>query len=246
MMNKINIFNTLSQASQELAYFIQQLKKQYEHQNHILIALSGGSTPLQLFEYLKSCDLAYEKIHVFLVDERLVPLNDMQSNYHQVYETWLKWVRIPEENIHPVKVELAPESAALDYEQQIKHLFSGDEPPAFDIILLGLGEDGHIASLFPDQPVQASRLVQTAMAQYQGRPAGRVTFTPKLINAAKNIIFLVSGESKAPIVKIAIETSASDPGLPVSNVDPQKGSVYWFLDTAAASHLPSPTPSGSP
>ncbi len=197
------------------------------------IALSGGSTPGSVYEHLAKKDIAWDKVDVFWGDERCVPADSPASNFLMAQKTLLEKVRIPEKNIHRVMTELSPENAAREYELEMKRHFQSDAP-AFDIVLLGLGDDGHTASLFPDTSALTvkQRLAINVFVPRLG--SHRVTITLPAINAARKVMFLVSGEPKAAIVREIVERR---PGTyPAELVRPSE-SPAWFLDAPAASLL---------
>ena len=204
------------------------------------VALSGGSTPRRLFALLAAepyCNqIPWEQLHLFWADERCVPPEDDGSNYRLVQEILISRVPIPPDQVHRMLGELAPEVAARAYERELQDFFCGPHP-RFDLVLLGLGEDGHTASLFPDSPLLAERerLVAPATASYQGRPAARITLTLPAITTARQVLFLVAGSAKAAIVESVLKGPAGR--FPAQDVRPTAGSLSWLLDAAAAAQL---------
>jgi 6-phosphogluconolactonase len=204
------------------------------------VALSGGKTPARLYRELTrggSKD-TWERIHVFFVDERIVPLTDSQSNYLMVKRNLLRAIPIPAANVHPVETQrFYPHVCARRYEEMMVRFFAAESQsiPAFDFVLLGLGEDGHTASLFPDSSAldDRTRLV-TAVPPVEGR-LGRVTLTFNAINRARHIFFLVTGKAKADIVRRLLVVR--DPSLPASRVIPLEGSLTFVCDRLAAELL---------
>lgn len=198
-------------------------------------ALSGGATPGALYRLLAAepyrARLPWAQIHLFWADERCVPPDDPGSNYRLVAETLLTGAPIPPDNIHRMRGEWEPERAAHDYEHMLRAFF-GDGPPRFDLALLGLGKDGHTASLFPgaDTLAETERLVVHAVAAYEERPAWRITLTLPALNAARRVLFLVSGAEKAAIVRTVFEDAAAR--LPAQRVRPTEGRVVWLLDAS--------------
>ena len=203
-------------------------------------ALSGGHTPVDLLRTLAQLREGYqwEKIHLFLVDERFVPPADEDSNYRMVRETLLDNVPIPEQNIHPVKtVGMSPEEAAFEYERELKRHFAvkQGEFPCFDLILLGLGEDGHTASLFPGNPAAAERERWVVAVKPERARHERITLTLPVLNRARCVVFLVAGAGKAKALKGTVEKK--DPGLPAARVSPAEGSLLFLVDREAAGLL---------
>jgi 6-phosphogluconolactonase len=212
-----------------------------------LLAISGGSTPLPLFRRLASTpyreELPWSQTHIFWADERLVPPEDEASNYGQAWSVWLSHVPLPPENIHRVDSALDPAAAAGDYANELRAL-AGPPPgpawPRFDLVLLGLGADGHTASLFPGSPGATSTEapVVPVWAEYGDRPAARVTLTPPVFNSARHILFLVQGKDKAPAVAQTIARDGDPHQLPALRIWPDQGQLSWFVDREAASLLP--------
>jgi 6-phosphogluconolactonase len=171
-------------------------------------------------------------VHFFWGDERCVPPNHADSNYRMVAESLLNHVPALAENIHRVQGELAPSQAAEHYEAELRAFFG--ETPAFDLILLGLGEDGHTASLFPGSPALAESVRWVVAAQHTSPPlplVSRVTLTFSVFNAARQVLFLVSGAGKAP--RLA-EIRRGVPDLPAARIRPASGDLLWLIDQAAA------------
>ncbi len=200
------------------------------------VALSGGTTPGALYRLLAARPLPWAQIHLFWADERCVPPDAPGSNYRLVAETLLADAPIPLENVHRIRGEGEPERAAREYERVLRAFF-GEESPRFDLALLGLGKDGHTASLFPgaETLAEATRWAVPAAAEYEGRPAWRVTLTLPALNAARNVIFLVQGAEKAAIVRTVLADTAAR--LPAQRVQPPAGQVTWMLDIEAGRAL---------
>ncbi|MCI0403952.1 MAG: 6-phosphogluconolactonase [Acidobacteria bacterium] len=207
-------------------------------QRAFYIALAGGGTPRRLYELLASSEferrVPWERVHFFWGDERLVPRDHPQSNYKLARESLLRHVRIPPKNIHPVGVNLPLEQAAAAYEQEVRSVVGGRWTfPVFDLILLGLGDDGHTASLFPRAPALQEKQKLVTTHRMPGTEPARVTLTLPVLNAAKRVFFLVSGECKATALRTVVEGTGQ---LPAHLVAP-KGELLWLADTAAAGKL---------
>jgi 6-phosphogluconolactonase len=206
------------------------------------MALSGGSTPRLLFERLSQepyrSGMAWDRVHLFWGDERCVPPDDPGSNYRQAHQAWIAHVPIPSAQVHRVPGEWEPEQAARQYEETLRR-FSGGGMLRFDLILLGLGADGHTASLFPGSTTleERERWVLAVAAEYEGRPAHRVTLTLPILNAGRQVLFLVTGKAKAEIVRAVLQGPGEQ--LPAQKVQPTAGEVVWLLDEEAA-HLGAP------
>jgi 6-phosphogluconolactonase len=204
------------------------------------IALSGGSTPRDLHLRLAGPPLRnqidWARVHVFFGDERCVPPDDARSNFRMADETLLSKVPIPPAQIHRVRGELPPEEAAADYERQLREFF-GDEPPRLDLVLLGMGDNGHTASLFPG--LTAVREQQRwVVAEYVAEVSmWRITLTPVVLNQARADVFLVAGQAKAQMLRQVLEGAFAPDALPAQVVRPGLGEVIWMVDAAAAADL---------
>ena len=201
------------------------------------LALSGGGTPRRLFEILagETAGIDWEKVHLFWGDERFVPADDPSSNFGFASKALLERIDIPDENIHRVRVEApTPSRAAELYEEELHGFFGipGGGLPEFDLILLGLGEDGHTASIFPGDPVidERERWVCAVNAPPGIEPVERVTMTLPVLNEARNIFFLVSGDSKADVLNDIFFTGrmAADQ-YPAAMISPGE-SLVWYVD----------------
>ena len=210
------------------------------------VALTGGSSPVGAYELLarlSSEEAEWEKWVVFLGDDRFVPPDDDRSNYGQARRTLLSHVPIPKEQIYAVATD-APtvEEAAARYADTLSQVFgqpSDGPPPAFDLILLGMGDDGHTASLFPGYPSLSvsDRWVIPSPPGTLPPPVDRITFTFPVLNAARQVLFLVNGAKKATPVRDILEGGAGIRERPAAGVRPSGGALTWLLDEAAASLL---------
>lgn len=224
------------------AAFIESSARAITRRGRCLVALSGGNTPMELYELLAATPYAeqvdWPHVHVFWGDERSVPPEDLDSNYRQAHDALLSRVPIPASNIHRVQGESEPEDAAIAYALTLKGFASPPlDWPRFDLVLLGLGEDGHTASLFPGSEVDMIGATAAVTAKYQDRPANRVTITPQVFNAALRVLFLVSGESKSATVADVLNGSYRPALLPAQRIHPSDGELIWMLDQAAAGRL---------
>jgi 6-phosphogluconolactonase len=220
--------------------FVELAREAAGSRGRFTVALSGGSTPGRLFRLLAEepyrVQIPWKEVYLFWGDERCVPPDDPESNYRLVEEALIAHVPIPPENVHRMSGELGASLAAQAYENRLQDFFCGPRP-RFDLVLLGLGEDGHTASLFPGSPLldERERLAAPAMATSQDRPAQRVTLTLPAINMARQVLFLVTGEAKAEVVQAVIAGPAGR--YPAQRIQPTAGQLTWLLDAAAASHL---------
>jgi len=203
------------------------------------IALSGGSTPKPLYEAIANQNLPWDKIHVFWGDERYVPSDDPDSNFRMAREAWLNQVDIPASNIHSIPTEQAsPATSANLYSQELQEFFktAPGEFPAFDLILLGMGDDGHTASLFPHTDALQVGDRTVTVGNKDGQP--RITFTVPLINQARCVLFVVAGANKRPALAQVFAQKGEDLAYPSRLIQPQ-GELWWLLDQSAGLELQS-------
>lgn len=221
--------------------FVQIAQESARQRGRFMVALSGGSTPKALFELLAQAEFAnrisWHDTHIFWGDERCVPHQSDQSNYKMANEAFLSKVPIPASNIHPtVGQSDNPQRSAELYEASIKTIFNAQDSSSvcFDLILLGLGPEGHTASLFPGSPALLPNNCLVMPVYVEALKAYRITFTPTLINQSRHIIFMVSGAGKSDILPQVLE-----PGeiLPAQFIYPIQGTLEWFVDEPAACKL---------
>ncbi|TNF56266.1 6-phosphogluconolactonase [bacterium] len=205
------------------------------------LALSGGKTPVILFQKLAELQkpLSWDRTHIFIVDERLVPFDSEESNFGMIRQILLSRVNIPEENVYPIQTDTgSPQESAEKYEEELRSFFGihSNEFPKMDLILLGIGEDGHTASLFPGAAaLHETGHLAVAVSPIEQIKRQRISLTLPLINNAENIIFMVSGKNKAAVVRDVVEEERET--LPASQVRPAKGNLFFFLDEEAGSLL---------
>lgn len=204
------------------------------------VALSGGSTPATLYSLLGSDEyrekITWQGVHVFWADERAVPKEHPESNYRLADTSLLSKVPLPAGNIHRIGGEKEPQGAAQDYDEEMRQFFGGTQVPVFDLVILGAGEDGHTASLFPGS-TSLNEHVRLAAPVFMDLPnIDRVTLTLPVLNHAAHILFLVSGEKKGDILRELLEGEHRDT-YPAGLVQPVKGSLEWLVDKDAAALL---------
>ncbi len=208
-----------------------------EKSDRFTIALSGGSTPLVLYRLLvgEFVDrIPWEKVHFYWGDERYVAHDDAMSNYRLFHDTVMKAVRVPKENIHPMPTLRGdPDADAREYESLMRKGFEGDWP-RFDVILLGMGKDGHIASLFPGSASLDEKTRWVVPVRADAEPPLRLTLTPPVLNAASNVWFVVSGREKADILKRVMTGPVDPKRFPASAVRLPTGGLVWWVDEDAA------------
>lgn len=203
------------------------------------VALSGGKTPKAMLAALAGRRIDWERVHVFWSDERCVPPDDAASNYKMARDTLLANVPIPDAHVHRMKGELPPAEGAEDYRDQLRRYFD-DRPTPFDVCFLGVGGDGHTASLFPSSP--ALKASQEIMAIENPAPEGvtphwRITLTRASIGCARRVIVIADGTDKAAIVARVLEGPFEPDLLPAQAAASAGGEAIWLLDAAAASRL---------
>jgi 6-phosphogluconolactonase len=243
MKTDVRIFKDIKQLSLAAAeVFVDTADQALSALGRFQVALSGGSTPSRLYHLLANepyrSQVKWSNTFIFWGDERCVPPDDEDSNYHQADETLLQHVPIPKANIHRINGELRPAEASNDYAQTLRRFAApGLDWPRFDLVLLGMGADGHTASLFPGSPVNVSSPTLPVTADYQGRPAQRVTLTPPVFNSARLAVFLVSGADKAEAIKAVLSDQFQPKQYPAQRIQPVDGKVIWLVDDAAAANL---------
>jgi 6-phosphogluconolactonase len=214
---------------------------QHSLQQQFHIALSGGNTPKKLFKILAKQykdKIHWERIHFWWGDERCVSPTSDESNFKMANDLLFTQVPVPSKNIHRIKGENRPEEEAERYAAEIsKNLLSRGGFPAFDLILLGLGDDGHTASIFPDRMdiLEDSRIV--AVAKHPITAQKRITLTGKVLNNATRVFFLLTGENKSLRVSEIMNNEEAAKKLPANYINPKHGVLIWFLDEPAASKI---------
>lgn len=223
--------------------FIRLAQNAIARSGRFIVALSGGSTPRALYSLLASPgyneQIQWSNVHLYWGDERCVPPHHPDSNFLMVQETLLANITIPRENFHRIAAELEPNEAAADYEEQIRKLFqlTPGSLPRFDLILLGLGEDGHTASLFPDNAALDDEQHLVVAAYVAKLNTHRVTLTLPVINRAAEVLFLVAGPDKSSVMKQILGAPPNPAALPAARVCPGNGRLVWLITEDAAAEL---------
>ncbi|MBE2218736.1 MAG: 6-phosphogluconolactonase [Ignavibacteria bacterium] len=239
---KVLIFDSAELLAEGFAeFFAEEVRTLLREKKFITVALSGGNTPTKVFENLagKFKDIIeWNRIHFYWVDERCVPMNSVESNYGNAWRVLFEKTGIVAEQLHPIYGETDPDDEIHRYEDAIlKYVQLKDGIPCFDMILLGLGEDGHTASIFPDRLDLFATQDITAHTVHPESGQNRITLTGNVINNAARIYFIVSGSKKSGMVKSIIEETTESELLPAAKVQPKDGSVTWFLDSEAGKEL---------
>jgi len=234
----LNCYPAVDQLFNALAdLIVKTANKAIKERGEFTFALSGGNSPRKLYELLSSSSyrdqIDWTKVYFFFGDERYVPSNDPESNALMAKETLFDRLPIPETNIYRVNTSFSPEQAAQSYAEVLEAHF-GERTMQFDLILLGLGNDSHTASLFPYSSILAD-MDSTVKAVYvQELNTYRITFTAPLINRANHIVFLVYGKDKAEAVKHVFGEVHDSEKYPAQLIHPNHGQIYWFMDEDAA------------
>ena len=223
--------------------FIGLASKAIQQSGQFTVALSGGSTPKALYSLLASPNyrdrIDWSRVHLFWGDERCVPPDHLESNFRMVQESLLSKIPIPSDNVHRMMGEKEPEQAATEYEEHLRQFFHLPRGgvPRFDLIFLGLGEDGHTASLFPGSAALDERDHLVATAYVERLKAYRLTLTLPVINAAAQVSFLVSGQSKTAIVNDILGLNSDSFIYPAAKVSPIDGQLTWFVTADTIGNL---------
>jgi 6-phosphogluconolactonase len=226
------LFRTVAEDSLALA------AQAVAERGHFSVALAGGSTPATLYALWSSNyrdRMPWDRTFVFFGDERFVPADDPASNYRMARETLLDHVAIPREQVFPMRTDYAqPDDGARGYEQTMRAFF-GSQAPELDLLLLGIGQEGHTASLFPDSPALQERERWVVAPVVPAKPHQRLTLTLPVLNQARAAFFLVAGEAKREIVQaIRNEPASAASQYPAARIRPASGRVVWYLDQAAS------------
>jgi 6-phosphogluconolactonase len=241
---KTAIFEDADSVASDVARrFIDIASASVNRHGRFIVALAGGSTPKHLYQLLATDELRnqvdWNSVHAFLGDERYVPLDHDDSNFRMAQESLARSVPIPEQQVYPVQTDREPADAACAYEEKVREVFDAPagEIPAFDLILLGIGGDGHTASLFPNTDALSvtDRLVVENLVPQQD--AMRITFTAPLLQAARETIVMATGQDKADAVARAVQGDPDLSTTPSQLLRESHGSVMFALDRAAASAL---------
>src|SRR5579863_1626231 len=239
----IAIYPDLATISQQAAAYIMRIiNEAIVTRGRFAIALSGGNTPKELYGLLGSepykSQIDWQLVDIFWSDERCVPPDDAESNYNMAHEVLLRHIPIPAAQVHRMPADQPDRDAAsLAYTQEMQRVFGTNGIPGFDLLQLGMGPEGHTASLFPHQPSlhETERLVMPVSVPKP--PPDRLTFTPPILNAARNVLFLVTGADKADALQAVIEGPSNPDEYPAQIVRPPGGEVTWMLDSAIAQKI---------
>lgn len=236
---KVRVFPDRAALARAAAmHFVELARSAIELQGRFSVALSGGTTPEPMYRLLAApkftSQIDWQRVHLFWSDERCVPPDDPASNYNMAWNSFISQIPIPKGHIHRIRGEEVPAVAAERYEQELKDHFKGGST-RFDLILLGLGEDGHTASIFPGSVAVAEYKRLVVVAHHPRTRQQRITITLLAINAAANVTFLVAGESKREMMKQVLSGLKSPDEIPAIGVHPRDGTLLWLCDQTAES-----------
>ena len=235
-MSRLQVFSSAENLAQAAAARVTALASvAIAERSRFVVALSGGSTPRCTYRRLARRDalsrVAWSQFEVFWGDERCVPPDHPESNYRMAREALLDHVSVPDSQVHRIHGELPPSQAAAAYEAALEHVLG--PRGCFDLVLLGLGSDGHTASLFPESSAIRERERSVVAVRVRKLDTWRITLTLPVINAARHVMFLVSGSEKAEVLA---QLRASQ-GLPAALVNPSSGELTWMVDRKAAAGM---------
>ena len=240
----IEIFSDADHLCSALAEWITSLiEETLTRKDRFSFVLSGGNTPKKLHLLLASSPykerINWKKIHIFWGDERAVPFEDERNNARMAFDTLLNKVDVPPAQIHIMDTSFPSNEAASLYQELLFEYFGTDQLPeqTFDLILLGMGDDGHTLSLFPGTPVIHEEKSWAASLYLKAQDMDRITLTKNIVNNANHIVFMISGKEKAPALKEVLEGSRNPDLYPSQVISPTQGELHFFTDEAAASGL---------
>jgi 6-phosphogluconolactonase len=239
---KFHIYKNKEELSNKLALWICDLiDSTLQKQEFFTLALAGGETPKNLFKKLASKDfkekINWKKIQIFWGDERFVPFKDERNNAKVAYDILIDHIDIPASQVHVMRTDIEPVFAAKEYEKILHHFFDNTNK-SFDLVLLGMGDDGHTLSLFPHSPLINEESENWVNAVYnETQQMYRITLMPVIVNRASNIVFMVDGKKKSIVLKKVIEGKYTPTEVPAQIIKPANSELHWFLDESAATEL---------
>jgi len=238
MIRRYKDLEAISRAAAEI--FVEEAADAVSARGRFAVALSGGETPRRLYNLLAESpireNIEWKAVHVFWGDERCVPDDDPRSNARMARLSLLDHVPLPSENIHPITCDRPPQEAAVQYEAEIRTFF-GTDAPAFDLVLLGLGDNAHTASIFPHTPVLDENDRWVAEVYVPEQDMHRITLTAPVINQARQVLFLVSGPGKAGALQQVLQGPFRPYDFPAQLIRTKAGQALWLVDRDAAGKL---------
>jgi len=244
---ELHVYKNAVELSQAAAQWITDLiVATLKKKDRFTIALSGGSTPKALHKLLAAPpykdQIDWSKMHIFWGDERAVPFEDDRNNAKMAYETLLNFVTIPTSQIHVMRTDISPDESAVEYEKILHQYFDATPgasslPNSFDLVLLGMGDDGHTLSLFPGMPIVHEEQAWAKAFWLPAQDMYRITLTKTIVNKAAHIVFLTTGPGKAHALKEVLKGAYNPDLYPSQEIKPASGDLHWFVDEAAAAQL---------
>jgi 6-phosphogluconolactonase len=239
----VRVFDDAESVARAAASRVAELAREsVDEGGSFTLALSGGTTPRRVYELLAAEEfrglVGWPNVHVFFGDERMVPPDHAESNFRMASEALLSRVPVPERNVHRIEGVGDAAANASAYESELRGLFGDTDWPRLDLVLLGMGDDGHTASLFPGTAVLEERRAWVAANWVEKLGAWRVTLTAPAVNAARHVLFLVTGAGKAERLREVLTGEHDPTRLPSQLIRPHDGTLEWFVDRAAAADLP--------
>ena len=238
---KLHIYKNKEEMSEALAsWMCEVIEITLKEQEYFTLVLSGGSTPQLLYKKLVSDKfkdkINWSRIHVFWGDERAVPYADERNNARMAHELLLNKVDIPANHVHIMRTDIEPNFSTDAYRKML-HDFFDNTSTTFDLVLLGMGDDGHTLSLFPGSPIIEEHKHWVNSIYNQEQEMYRITLMPKIVNRAAKIAFMVDGEKKAKMLQQVLQGDYKPTEFPSQSIKPEKGELHWFVDEAAAQEL---------
>jgi 6-phosphogluconolactonase len=239
---KLHIYQNKEELADELAQWMCDIiESTLQNQEFFTLALSGGETPQILYQKLATPGfkekIDWKRVHIFWGDERAVPFNDDRNNAKMACDILIDHINIPSAQVHVMRTDIEPVFAAKAYEK-ILHSYFDNTIKSFDLVLLGIGDDGHTLSIFPGSPMLEGKEQNWVNAVYnEEQQMYRITLTPVIVNRASHIAFMVAGSNKAKILKEVIEGKYMPSILPAQLIKPENGELHWFLDRETAKKL---------
>lgn len=238
---KLHIFDNKEVMSDELAQWICDLVSvTLKNQEFFSLVLSGGETPKILYQKLASDKYKYQinwkRIRIFWGDERAVPFTDDRNNAKMAYDILLDHVDIPSSNIHKMRTDIEPNFSVKEY-RKLLHSFFDSMSTTFDLVLLGMGDDGHTLSLFPGSPIIKDHTHWVNSVYNEARKMFRITMMPKIVNRSSQVVFMVDGAKKAEVLQEVLEGQYNPTKFPSQIIKPVNGELHWFLDKPAVKQL---------
>ncbi|MEP7231029.1 MAG: 6-phosphogluconolactonase [Ginsengibacter sp.] len=238
---KLNVYDSKEKLNEALALWICDLVESVlQKQEYFTLALSGGETPKALYKKLASEQyfqkINWQRIHVFWGDERCVPFEDERNNANMAYTNLLNYVNMPQAQVHKMRVDIEPSFAAKDYENVLQTYFENTQN-SFDLVLLGVGDDGHTLSLFPGSSAIEEKQTWVVAVYNEKQKMYRISLMPSIVNRASHIAFVATGKNKSEILHRVINGQYEPDVLPAQIIKPLDGTLDWFLDKEAAEKL---------